>query len=111
MMAMQLLQQLGQPGMQQQELDQRQQGLDQNRRNDNRQYQQAQQQFEFNNQRQGQMQNLGVLEALTGVSRDPLTGGADPRLVLEFLKQHMGINVPQPAVPAGPGSFFQQQTK
>lgn len=112
MMAMELLKQLRQPQMEERDFMLREQALNQQGRTDRRRLGMDQQQLDMGQQRQDQMQKLGILEALTGVSRDPLTGGADPSLVLEYLRS-IGVNVPRPAQAAGPASFFQQtqQTK
>lgn len=95
MMAMKLLEMLRGPqqqqqqvGMQEQELALKQQELEQRAM-------QQQQQLEYNQQRQQQLQQMGVLESLTGISRNMGTGEADPRMVLEYLRS-IGVNVPQP---------------
>lgn len=96
MAVMQLMQMLRQPRMQQQELDMQQQAM--------------QQRMQQEQSRQEQMKQLGILEALTNVSRDPMTGGAEPSMVLDYLKQ-IGTNIQRPQVTAGPAAFFQQQSK
>jgi len=110
MMAMKLLEMLRGPqqqqqqvGMQEQELALKQQELEQRAM-------QQQQQLAYDQQRQQQLQQMGVLESLTGISRNMGTGEADPRMVLEYLKS-IGVNVPQPPPQAQnpAAAFFQQQ--
>lgn len=103
MMAMQLLQMLRQPQQQQQEADAQQQALMMRQR----QFQQEQQ---MGQQQMDQRQQLAALAALSDVSRDPMTGAVDPTMVLDYLRQKMGINVQRPQPQVGQSTnFFQSQ--
>lgn len=95
MMAMKLLEMLRGPQQQQQAVDMQQQELAMKQQMMEQQGQHQQQQLEYDQGRQQQLQRMGVLEALTGVSRNMGTGEADPRMVLEYLRS-IGVNVPQP---------------
>lgn len=98
MMALQLLQMLRKPQQDQRELEMRQQ--------------MAQQENAQRRAMMEQNQKQSILQALTGLSRDPMTGVADPRMVLEYLKQNFGVNIsqPQPTVDPRVQWFNQQQT-
>ena len=96
MAVMQLMQMLRQPRMQQQELDMQQQVM--------------QQRMQQEQARQEQMKQQGILQSLTNLSMDPVTGGVEPSMVLDYLKQ-IGTNIQRPQVTAGPSAFFQQQSK
>lgn len=102
-MAMQLLQMLRQPQQQQQEADAQQQALAMRQRQFQQEQQMSQQQME-------QRQQLAALAALSDVSRDSMTGTVDPTMVLDYLRQKMGINVQRPQPQVNPmAQYFQSQ--
>lgn len=103
MMAMQLLQMLRQPQQQQQEASAQQQALMQRQRQFQQEQMMNQQQIEQRNQ-------LAALSALSDVSRDPMTGSVDPTMVLDYLRQKMGVNIQRPQPQANPmAQYFQSQ--
>ena len=103
MMAMQLLQMLRQPQQQQQEADAQRQALMMRQR----QFQQEQQ---MGQQQVDQRRQHAVLAALTDLSGDPRLGQVDPTMVLDYLRQKMGINVQRPQAQVNPmAQYFQSQ--
>jgi len=103
MMAMQLLQMLRQPQQQQQEADAQRQALMMRQR----QFQQEQQ---MRQQQMSQQQQLAALAALSDVSRSTMGGSVDPTMVLDYLRQKMGINVQRPQAQVDPmAQYFQSQ--
>ena len=94
MMALKLLEMLRGPQQQQQEMGMRQQAQGMQQQELAMRQQMMQQRAQQEQQRQQQMQQMGVLKALTSISRDPMTGGADPLMVLEYLRS-IGVQVPQ----------------
>jgi len=110
-MAMQLMQMLQKPQMERQSMMNQQMQWQQEQDLKQRM---AQDQMQRAQLQQEELRKQGVLEALTRVSSNPMTGSADPRMVLDYLRQNFGVNIQQPQqqvdpVTAGFKQLMQQQ--
>lgn len=107
MMAMQLMQMMQKPQMEQQGMMNQQNQWEQEQQMKQQALLQQRKQQELQQQ---ELQKQGILEALTRVSSNPMTGAANPRMVLDYLRQNFGVNIQQPQQQVDPATaYFNQQ--